>query len=196
MGELLAKELNTPFIIDGDEFRKMFTNINYGREGREENIRNANAVATYLNKKSKPHGHIIISLVNPYERLRKELRENNKEQVVEVFLKSNRELRKEYHVGDFEIGNPEYVINTDQEIKDSWKQLKGLLIRSGRTASKGWQAYSRKGKLVKEHDGHSNWENEGGSYPPMDKTKFAVGNLLDRKSSREEMSDKHKSSDE
>ena len=53
LGKLLAKHLDTPFIIDGDEFREMFTNKNYGREGREENIRNANAVATYLNKKGK-----------------------------------------------------------------------------------------------------------------------------------------------
>ena len=53
LGKLLAEQVNTPFIIDGDEFREMFTNKNYGREGREENIRNANAVATYLNKKGE-----------------------------------------------------------------------------------------------------------------------------------------------
>ena len=41
LGKLLAEQVNTPFIIDGDEFREMFTNKNYGREGREENIRNA-----------------------------------------------------------------------------------------------------------------------------------------------------------
>ena len=43
LGKLLASHLDTPFIIDGDEFREMFTNKNYGKEGREENIRNANA---------------------------------------------------------------------------------------------------------------------------------------------------------
>ena len=48
LGKMLAVHLDTPFVIDGDEFREMFTNKNYGREGREENIRNANAVATYL----------------------------------------------------------------------------------------------------------------------------------------------------
>ena len=52
LGKLLASHLDTPFIIDGDEFREMFTNTNYDREGREENIKNANAVATYLNKKA------------------------------------------------------------------------------------------------------------------------------------------------
>ena len=53
LGWLLAEELRTPFVIDGDEFREMFSNKNYGKKGREENIRNANAVATYLNKKGK-----------------------------------------------------------------------------------------------------------------------------------------------
>ena len=127
LGELLASHLDTPFIIDGDEFREMFTNKNYGKEGREENIRNANAVATYLNKKSYPRGHVIVSLVYPYSHLRNELEENNKGQVVEVLLKSDRELRKEYHVKNFEIGNPDHIMSTDQEVADSWNQLKDLL---------------------------------------------------------------------
>ena len=41
LGAMLAEHLDTPFVIDGDEFREMFTNKNYGRGGREENIRNA-----------------------------------------------------------------------------------------------------------------------------------------------------------
>ena len=148
LGNLLAEHLDTPFIIDGDEFRKMFTNKNYGREGREENIRNANAVATYLNKKGKegnwkaiyidvPNGwkshpvnketHVVIALVNPYEHLRDELRQNNEDQAVQILLTSNRKLRKAHHVEDFEIGNPDYMMNTDQEVNDSWAQLKGLL---------------------------------------------------------------------
>ena len=151
LGKMLASHLDTPFIIAGDEFREMFTNKNYGREGREENISNANAVATYLNKKSKgedwmciyvrdkndPNSiqgitvnsetDVILCLVNPYKHLRDELRENNQGQIVEVLLKSNRELRKEYHVEDFEIGNPHYIINTDQEVEEAWEQLKNLL---------------------------------------------------------------------
>ena len=53
LGRMLASHLLTTFHIDGDEFRELFSNKNYGRAGREENIRNANAVATYLNKKGK-----------------------------------------------------------------------------------------------------------------------------------------------
>ena len=132
LGKLLADHLETPFIIDGDEFREMFANKNYGREGREENIRNANAVATYLTKldcwwfQTQKPPSVIISLVNPYESLRNELF-NNVGHVVEILLTSNRQLRKEHHVKDFEMGNPDYIINTDQKIEDSWNHLKGLL---------------------------------------------------------------------
>jgi adenylylsulfate kinase-like enzyme len=127
LGKLLADHLGTPFIIDGDEFREMFTNTNYGREGREENIRNANAVATYLSKKSLPYGHVVMSIVNPYLHLRNDLKRNNKGHVTEVCLTSKRDLRKEYHVEDFEVGNPHYTIRTDQKEEDSWSELKDLL---------------------------------------------------------------------
>ena len=127
----------------------MFTNKNYGREGREENIRNANAVATYLNKKGKSgewtavycrdkpnsiKGHpvnketdVVMCLVNPYEALREALRKNNEAQVVEILLLSGRELRKEYHVEDFEEGVPSYEMNTDKTVEDSWGELKSAL---------------------------------------------------------------------
>ena len=150
LGKLLAEYLNTPFVIDGDEFREMFTNKNYGREGREENIKNANAVATYLSKKGKRDdwsaiyckkdggnsiqgrpvrdgSHVVICLVNPYEFLRKDLTNNNQDNVVEIFLKSDRGLRKEYHVEDFEIGSPTYTLTTDSEVGDSWNRLKFML---------------------------------------------------------------------
>lgn len=150
LGKMLAEHLNTPFIIDGDEFREMFTNKNYGREGREENIRNANAVATYLNKKGerdewsaiyckKDDGNsiegrpvregtdVVMCLVNPYEHLRKELKNNNKDQVMEVLLTSERNLRKDYHVKDFEEGVPNAIVSTDRETEDSWNHLKKIL---------------------------------------------------------------------
>jgi len=127
LGKLLAERLETPFIIDGDEFRDMFANKNYGREGREENIRNANAAATYLTQIDWLCPPIIMCLVNPYKYLRDELRENNRAQCTEVLLLSNRTLRKEYHVKDFEKGNPDCIMNTDLEVGESWDYLKTLI---------------------------------------------------------------------
>ena len=128
LGNLLAKHLDTPFVIDGDEFRSFFSNMNYEYGGRKKNIRAANAVATYLNKKSNPHGNVIMSLVNPYEQFRNELKEDNKEEVIEIMLTSDKRIRKrQFHVENFEVGVPDYIINTDQEIEESWSQLKNLL---------------------------------------------------------------------
>ena len=152
LGKLLADHLDTPFIIDGDEFRRMFTLRaidKYGPDGREENISNANAVATYLNKKGKdgnwtavycretPNSikghpvnkqtHVVMCLVNPYEHLRKDLKQNNEGQVMEILLESERELRKDHHVLDFEIGTPDLIINTDSLIDDTWHLLSDSL---------------------------------------------------------------------
>jgi len=151
LAKLLADQLDTPFIIDGDEFRGMFKNVDYGFGGRKKNIRAANAVATYLNKKGKDgdwkaiyinndergnswkshpvngETHVIVSLVNPYKQFRDELREDNEGQVSEVFLTSDRGLRKEYHVKDFEIGDPDYALNTSQDVESSWEQLRIIL---------------------------------------------------------------------
>ena len=127
LGNLLAGHLETPFIIDGDEFRNMFNNKEYGFGGRKKNIRAANAAATYLTQVDWLCPPVIVCLVNPYDNLRKELKNNNQDQIIEIFLNSKRELRKQYHVEDFEIGNPKYMINTDHELEDTWEQLKGLL---------------------------------------------------------------------
>ncbi len=121
LGRMLASHLLTTFHIDGDEFRTLFSNSNYGRKGREENIRNANAVATYLNKTQE--SDVVLSLVNPYENLRKELKINNVGQVLEVLLTSTRSLRKDFHVTDFEGGNPRICVNTDRDIKFTWESL-------------------------------------------------------------------------
>ena len=149
LGKLLSKHLDTPFLIDGDEFREMFANKNYGREGREENIKNANAVVTYLNKKGQNEDwmciyvrdsknsingitvnnetDVVMCLVNPYDHLRKELKNNNQGEVVEVLLKSDRDLRRDYHVEDFEDGNPNHTLNTNKETEESWDKLQELL---------------------------------------------------------------------
>ena len=150
LGQMLAEHLRTPFVIDGDEFREMFTNKNYGRAGREDNIKNANAVATYLSKKGerdewsaiyyknqsgnsiqgrpvKKSTDVVMCLVNPYKHLREELADNNQDKVVEVFLRSSRDLRKDYHVKDFEIGDPRFSLLTDESVEIVWGRLKELL---------------------------------------------------------------------
>ena len=69
---------------------------------------------------------VVMCLVNPYEHLREELKNNNDNQVTEVFLQSSRDLRKEYHVNNFEIGSPDHVLNTDCASEITFCQLLNL----------------------------------------------------------------------
>ncbi len=121
LGRLLSEYLGSPFFIDGDEFRSLFSNEDYGPSGRYSNIKNANATCTYLNKGL--NHDVVLSLVNPYESLRKELKENNPDEVIEIFLHSERELRKEFHVQEFEIGNPDITISTDKPTEITFVSL-------------------------------------------------------------------------
>ena len=93
----------------------------------KKNIRAANAVATYLNKKSKSEGHVIMSLINPYQQFRNELKEDNKDEVVEVLLISGRQEKANYHVEGFEAGNPDFELHTDEVVGYTWNKLKDLL---------------------------------------------------------------------
>ena len=111
-----------PIVLDGDEIRKLFKNYLYGIEGRYQNIRNINAIATHHNNLSE--NDVIISAVNPYVELRNELKENN--DVIEVLLFSDRDLKKEYHVKEFENGEPDHIINTDCTVDESIKHLEEI----------------------------------------------------------------------
>ena len=127
LSKLLAEYLDTPHIIDGDNLRDLFINHDYSREGRKLNIMRANTIATFLSKtRDRP---VILALVNPYQDLRDDLMLHNK-YVQTILLTSTRDLRKEYHVKDFEIGNPNICLNTDRDINDTFISLKHQLDKT------------------------------------------------------------------
>ena len=105
------------FSIDGDNLRHLFNNTHYSKEGRYENIRTANKIATYLNNTC--NCVVLMSLVNPYSELREELNKYNKEgDVQQIYLQSTRLIRNEYCVDEFEIpSSNSIIINTDSEIE-------------------------------------------------------------------------------
>ena len=129
LGSMLAAHLSNGFRIDGDEFRALFSNDNYDQGGREKNIKNANAVATYLNHTQNQD--VILTLVNPYECLREELKQINPGQVVEILLASTRELKREFHVEEFEIGNSTISLNTDSREEDTFDTLITCMEKKG-----------------------------------------------------------------
>ena len=76
---------------------------------------------------------MILTLVNPYEYLRDELKQINPGQVVETLLTSTRELKREFHVEEFEIGSPDISLNTDGKKEDTFQTLISSLQNVGYT---------------------------------------------------------------
>ena len=134
ISKLLADHLDTPHLIDGDKFRTMFHNrgsrlykdkaAGYSEEGRILNITRANAVATYLHKTGERD--VILAFVNPYVDIRCNLIAHNPGQVRLIYLSTERDVRKSFHVDVFEIGEPDLHLDTDKYWRFNWNKLKAL----------------------------------------------------------------------
>jgi adenylylsulfate kinase len=117
----LAKRLNgllqhhKSMIIDGDDIRDIFKNKNYSKEGRYENIRNAQNIAMFLDAKCITP---IVSLVSPYRELREELK--NKTTVVEIYCHCDEiRGREEFFVKDYEKPLENFLdLDTGKETED------------------------------------------------------------------------------
>lgn len=95
---------HTVIIIDGDIVRKVSNNFDYSNTARRINISFAYRIAESLENAGKIDQSfkpiILIALVSPYLDLREELKRN--QQVIEVFLKSSRDVRVQNHVANYE----------------------------------------------------------------------------------------------
>src|SRR5210317_799878 len=100
------------FNIDGDELQSMIPNNNYTIAGRYDNVRRANAIATYLNHMGC---EVIVSLINPYEELRKELKNLNPKDTKFIYLLSDRKNKEKFNVENFEVPKKtDLTLNTSQ----------------------------------------------------------------------------------
>lgn len=104
LGHLLIDNLKEqgkdPVLIDGDEFRKVFDDKNFGKEARIQNVQRAITVAKFLISK----GHVVVcSFVTPYKSMRYDIK-NTFEDAKFVYLTYEGERgRENYHVSDFEV---------------------------------------------------------------------------------------------
>lgn len=105
------------FIIDGDDIRELFKNKKYNKKGRIENITMANNITKYLVSKNK---NVIISLVSPYIKLREELKEIYKLNILEVYLYTNEiRGRENYFVQEYQKPEVNFLdICTDNRCVD------------------------------------------------------------------------------
>ena len=98
--------------LDGDDLRDILDNKDYSEKGRRKNIEFAINMAKVLENK----GYLVlVSLVSPYRDLR----------IGNVFyLHSKRNLRKQYHVENYEPPTENFVkINTDKPIGDCVSEI-------------------------------------------------------------------------
>ena len=98
--------------LDGDDLRDILDNKDYSEKGRRKNIEFAINMAKVLENK----GYLVlVSLVSPYRDLR----------IGKIFyLHSERNLRKQYHVENYEPPTENFVkINTDKPIGDCVSEI-------------------------------------------------------------------------
>jgi len=80
------------FHIDGDNLRELTLNKDYSEAGRVQNIKNAQLLAFYLNTNGCD---VVVSLVSPYIKLREEFKKQCGNNIVEIYVYTNRKRQKE-----------------------------------------------------------------------------------------------------
>ena len=111
------------FHIDGDELRVLFKNINYGREGREENIKRAQDIAKFIHSQGYD---VIVSLVAPYKEMRDKFKEELKTGLVEFYVHTTEiRGRENFHTDEYVAPTENFIdVNTTNiEPEESLNQI-------------------------------------------------------------------------
>ena len=133
LGNELRKELRKIygpnidiFNVDGDQLREILPNNNYTYAGRYDNIKRANIIATYLNHQGC---EVIVSLVNPYEELRVDLKNLNPKDTKFIYLVSDRRNKEQYFVRNFETPKKlDLLLNTSElSVKECLTRILDLI---------------------------------------------------------------------
>jgi adenylylsulfate kinase-like enzyme len=114
---------NEVFHIDGDELRMLYKNLNYGREGREENIKRAQDIAKFINNQGYD---VIVSLVAPYKDLRETFKTEMGRNLVEFYIHTTDiRGREHFHTNEYEQPTENYtdIDTTNIDIEESLKQI-------------------------------------------------------------------------
>ena len=114
---------NEIFHIDGDELRMLYKNLNYGREGREENIKRAQDIAKFINNQGYD---VIVSLVAPYKDLRETFKTEMGRNLVEFYIHTTDiRGREHFHTNEYEQPTENYtdIDTTNIEPEESLKQI-------------------------------------------------------------------------
>ncbi len=103
--------------LDGDTIRAVIKNEDYTKEGRKAHIKNIYNMAKILHNEGK---NVVISMVSPFRELRESLKKET--EAIELFLFSDRDVRKRYHVDYYEkpldnfIGLDTDLLSVEEEL--------------------------------------------------------------------------------
>jgi adenylylsulfate kinase len=88
------------FHIDGDDLRELTINQDYSEEGRIQNNKNAQLLAHFLQNKKCD---VVVTLVSPYKELREEFKQLIGDDIVEIYVHTNRKRQREqFKVADYQ----------------------------------------------------------------------------------------------
>ena len=94
------------FHIDGDDLRELTLNKDYSEAGRIQNIKNAQLLAYFLQNKKCD---VVVSLVAPYKDLREEFKSECGEDIIEIYVHTNRKRQREqFKVEGYEAPEKEF----------------------------------------------------------------------------------------
>jgi adenylylsulfate kinase len=95
------------FHIDGDDLRALTINQNYTKEGRIQNIRNAQMIAEYVYKNGCD---VVVTLVSPYLEIREEFKKRIGDDLYEFYVHTSKKReRDEFKVSDYEAPIEKFV---------------------------------------------------------------------------------------
>ena len=104
--------LSQPTVIDGEDLRKNLLPLGFSEIERWQNVDRAQAIAVSLHNKGYSP---LVAVIAPYRDQRERFKDFVGDLLLEVYLHSTRNLRKEYHVKNYEQPLEHFVdINTDK----------------------------------------------------------------------------------
>tara|TARA_R110001583_G_scaffold11117_1_gene50899 strand:- start:39 stop:470 length:432 start_codon:yes stop_codon:yes gene_type:complete len=111
LADLLQQELgNTPYRIDGDDMRDLFSNKDYSIKGRVENVGTAQRIAHYLHNQGND---VIVSLVAPYLDQREDFKTLLGKNIKEIYVHTSEPRERDHWKAISYIGPNENYINID-----------------------------------------------------------------------------------
>jgi adenylylsulfate kinase len=95
------------FHVDGDDLRELTINKNYTKEGRIQNIRNAQMIAEYVYKNGCD---VVVTLVSPYLEIREEFKQRIGNDLYEFYIHTSKKReRDEFKVDDYEAPTQKFM---------------------------------------------------------------------------------------